>query len=491
MSPKRELQSDSMPTMVSNEPLPRGVPDAFTPPRPEALAVLFPQLEIFSLLGCGGMGAVYRARQRGLDRVVALKILPFQYSSDAGFAERFAREARALARLNHPNIVDVYDLGRAGQIYYFLMEFVDGENLRQMLESHRLTPPESLAIVAQICEALEYAHDKGIVHRDIKPENILVDQKGRVKIADFGVSKLLGAAQSAVQLTQPSHVLGTLHYMAPEQFENPMTVNHRADVYSLGVVFYEMLTGELPLGRFPLPSEKAAVDARLDEVVLRTLEKDPTRRYQQASEVRLQLETISGVATRLSPEVSRKLGFEYRSKATLFGWPLLHVATGVDPSTGRTRVAKGIIAMGASPRGVIAFGDVAVGVIACGVFCCGPIAIGVVSMGIFALGSVAVGLFWAMGGVAAAPVAIGGAAFGYYANGALVWGRHAIGPGIADPLAARFFNPWLVHSMRGVFLASLICMPVFLALGFVPALMAKLSERRRRLRLRGNQSKAK
>ncbi|HWI56334.1 MAG TPA: serine/threonine-protein kinase, partial [Bacillota bacterium] len=262
-------------TLEVAEPLVRGNGEGFVPPHPDALRSLFPQLEVLGLLGAGGMGAVYRARQRGLDRLVALKILPPKFSNDPAFAERFAREARTLARLNHPNIVDVYDLGQTGPLYYFLMEFVDGVNLRQLLRSHRLTPQEALAIVPQICDALEYAHDEGIVHRDIKPENILLDRKGRVKIADFGVSKLLGTAAQAAPLTQPEHVLGTMHYMAPEQFENPLAVDQRADLYSVGVVFYEMLTGELPLGRFALPSQKAAVDGRLDEVVLRTLEKDP------------------------------------------------------------------------------------------------------------------------------------------------------------------------------------------------------------------------
>jgi len=471
-------------TVAAAEPLPRGTTGDFTPPDPDTLRSLFPQLEILGLLGAGGMGAVYRARQRGLDRLVALKILSPRFSGDPAFAERFAREARTLARLNHPNIVDVYDLGQAGQLYYFLMEFVDGVSLRQMLHAHRLAPPETLAIVLQICEALEYAHGEGVIHRDIKPGNILVDRKGRVKIADFGVSKLVGPAAQAIQLTQPDHVLGTMHYMAPEQFENPLAADHRADLYSLGVVFYEMLTGELPLGRFALPSQKAAVDARLDEVVLCTLEKDPNRRCPAASELRTRLEAVAGVATKLSPEVSRKLSFEYRSQTTLFGWPLVHVATGVDSATGRKRRARGIIAVGSAPRGVIAFGDVAVGVIACGIFCYGPVAIGVVAVGLVAVGSVALGLGWALGGVAMAPVAIGGAALGYYANGAIAWGIHALGPGIQDPLADEFFSPWIVRAMRWVLMGSLVCLPVFLALGFLPSLMAKLAERRRQRRLR-------
>lgn len=294
----------------------------FVPPEPAELAGSFPQLEILELLGQGGMGAVYKARQRQLNRIVALKILPAETAGDPAFAERFSREAQALARLNHPHIVTVHDFGQAfavpasgsalsmpgargddpreppeggttSGLYYFLMEFVDGANLRRMLESGHLSPREALAIVPQICDALQYAHDEGIVHRDIKPENILIDKKGRVKIADFGLAKLMGHPAAPFTLTGTNQVMGTLNYIAPEQMERPQSVDHRADIYSLGVVFYEMLTGELPLGRFASPSQKVQVDVRLDEVVLRSLEKEPERRYQQASEVKTDVENIS------------------------------------------------------------------------------------------------------------------------------------------------------------------------------------------------------
>jgi serine/threonine protein kinase len=180
------------------------------------------------------MGAVYQARQRGLNRRVALKILPPRISTEPAFAERFAREAQALARLSHPGVVTVIDLGQSGSLYYFLMEFVDGVNLRQMLQAGPLAPRDALGLTLQICEALEYAHGEDIVHRDIKPENILVDKKGHAKIADFGLSKLLGAARPDVQLTLSNQVLGTMHYMAPEQIEKPLEVDQRADLYSLG-----------------------------------------------------------------------------------------------------------------------------------------------------------------------------------------------------------------------------------------------------------------
>jgi serine/threonine protein kinase len=263
------------------------------PPPVADIAKLFPQLEILEFIGKGGMGAVYKARQPNLDRLVALKILPPAAASDPGFAERFNREARALARLNHPNIVAVHDFGQAGTLHYLVMEFVDGGNLRQIERAGRLAPEQALAIVPQICEALQFAHNEGIVHRDITPENILLDKKGRVKITDFGIAKFFGLTAEQAPLTGARDVVGTPHYMAPEQIEKPRTVDHRADIYSLGVVFYEMLTGELPLGKFAPPSRKVQVDVRLDEVVLHALEKEPELRYQQASQVKTAVETIA------------------------------------------------------------------------------------------------------------------------------------------------------------------------------------------------------
>jgi tRNA A-37 threonylcarbamoyl transferase component Bud32/uncharacterized membrane protein len=280
----------------------------FVPPTVEELAAKFPQLEILEFLGRGGMGAVYKARQKDLYRMVALKILPPEIGKDLAFAERFAQEARALARLNHPGIVTVYDFGRADGLYYFLMEFVDGVTLRQLMNRGRVSPREALAIVPQICDSLQYAHDQGIVHRDIKPENILLDRLGRVKVADFGLAKLiLGSADAGEReapaeepgggLTESGKILGTPNYMAPEQLEHPEAVDHRADIYALGVVFYQMLTGELPGKRIEPPSKLVQVDVRLDEVVLRALEKDPGRRYSQASVLKTQVETIAGTAS--------------------------------------------------------------------------------------------------------------------------------------------------------------------------------------------------
>ena len=189
-------------------------PGTRLPPAPADLAAQFPQLEIVELLGMGGMGMVYKARQPRLDRLVALKILPIDSMPDASFAERFEREAKAPAKLNHPGIVILYDFGQTAEYYYFIMEFVDGMNLRRLIQAKTLGPRQALDLVTQICAALQFAHDEKIVHRDIKPENILITKKGQVKIADFGLAKLLGAAPDTA-LTQSQAAMGTMNYMAP------------------------------------------------------------------------------------------------------------------------------------------------------------------------------------------------------------------------------------------------------------------------------------
>jgi len=250
----------------------------------------FPNLEIVELIGQGGMGVVYKAIQKNLNRTVALKVLSPKCSDDPEFLSRFGREAQALAQLSHPNIVAIYDTGVHDRVPYLVMECVEGRSLRALLESKVITLAQVLDLIPQICDALQYAHSRGVIHRDIKPENILVDASGRVKIADYGLAKLAKAEDS--RLTKSGFVMGTPHYMAPEQVENSSQVDHRADIYSLGVIFYEMLTGELPLGHFKPPSQKGVGDRRLDPVVLKSLEKEPADRYQSASEVREQVARI-------------------------------------------------------------------------------------------------------------------------------------------------------------------------------------------------------
>jgi serine/threonine protein kinase len=310
----------------------------FIPPTITELAKHFPQLEILELIGQGGMGAVYKARQKQLDRAVALKILPPQVASGPGFAERFTREVRALAKLNHPHIVTLYEFGQTDGLFYFLMEFVDGVNLRQLLNHSRIAPKEALSIVPQICDALQYAHDRGIVHRDIKPENIILSKDGQVKIADFGVAKIVGqdsdeagtkASKELGELTETGSVLGTPQYMAPEQVSSPGEVDHRADIYALGVVFYQMLTGELPTGKLEPPSRKVQIDVRLDEIVLRALEKKPELRYQQASELKTQVETmVASPSKSSSPEEEKSKLMNKKTAVAIAVVALLLTAVG-------------------------------------------------------------------------------------------------------------------------------------------------------------------
>ena len=293
------------------EPTQAGDQKAVSPTlTPEELAPLFPQLEIIECLGRGGMGVVYKARQKSLNRLVALKLLAPERVDDPQFAARFEKEAQALAALNHPNIVGVYDFGHAGGFYYLLMEFVDGVNLRQLLQTKRLTPKEALSIVPPVCEALQCAHDRGIVHRDIKPENLLIDKAGVVKIADFGIAKivesdagfsactnapgLLSCEETLVQTRMSASLCGTPGYAAPEQANG--TADHRGDIYSLGVVLYEMLTGERPKEHLVPPSKRVQVDVCIDEIVLKALEKMPELRFATAAEFRTQVEAATMTA---------------------------------------------------------------------------------------------------------------------------------------------------------------------------------------------------
>ncbi|MFH1230357.1 MAG: protein kinase [Planctomycetota bacterium] len=260
------------------------------------------QYEIKEMLGRGGMGTVYKAYQPPLERFVAIKILPAKLATDREFLTRFNREAKALAGLSHPNIVSIYDICQNEGYFYFVMEFVEGVTARQLIEERTLPPEEALKIVPQLCDALEYAHSEGIVHRDIKPENILIDKKGKVKIADFGLAQIVRGDIMIDPVTKTKEVMGTTDYMAPEQRMKTKDVDHRVDIYSLGVVFYEMLTGELPIGKFELPSRKVQIDVRVDDIVMKTLEREPQKRYQRASEVgKAVTEVISGISKPETP----------------------------------------------------------------------------------------------------------------------------------------------------------------------------------------------
>lgn len=281
------------------------------------------EFEILELIGQGGMSAVYKARQPALDRFVAIKILYGDLARETSFTKRFHHEAKTLARLTHPNIVTIYDVGHreiptesggdAAPIFYLVMEFVDGVNLRQTMRSERFTPQQALSIIPKICDALQYAHEEGVIHRDIKPENILLDVKGRIKLADFGICRQQANSPSnpassdagpqiavpldeaADRMTQKGTVLGTPNYIAPEQAAMPESVDHRVDIYSLGIVFYELLTGERPGVPILPPSLHSESTPEIDRIVLRALEKDRALRQQSAAELKTEIETTCRV----------------------------------------------------------------------------------------------------------------------------------------------------------------------------------------------------
>jgi uncharacterized protein YndB with AHSA1/START domain/predicted Ser/Thr protein kinase len=285
--------TDSEPnaTITRDEAMSPSHRGGFVPPMPEELNARIPNLEVTELLGHGGMGMVYKGHHPLLDRPVAIKVLRPDFQTDDDFQSRFLREARTLAKLRHPYIVTVYDLGRLDELYYLVMEFVEGASLRQRLVEHSISERDTLDFVPQIAEALQHAHDAGVVHRDIKPENVLIDPRGRVRLVDFGLAMLFGP--QALRSPDDRRVAGTLGYMAPEQFTMPEAVDHRADIYSTGVVFYEMLAGCLPNADRVPPSRKAVSDPRLDPIVMRAIEPERDRRYQEARLLHSEIITLA------------------------------------------------------------------------------------------------------------------------------------------------------------------------------------------------------
>ncbi len=267
--------------------------NSWEPPTITEAARLFPNYEVTEMIGRGGMGVVYKGRQTSLDRVVAIKLLPLEVSIDRDFGDRFVREARTMAKMNHPNIVSVFDFGHTTEGHlYFVMEFVEGTTLHQLIKAVGLKPAQSIELIIGVCDALEYAHSEGVIHRDIKPANILVDTRGRVKVTDFGLARM-DTSKTPEQWgqTMTGMVLGTPDYMAPEQ-KKGIRVDHRADIYSTGVMLYEMLCGEIPAGIFDPPSQRVAVDERIDQVVIRAMQQEPDRRYASTGEMKSAVEMI-------------------------------------------------------------------------------------------------------------------------------------------------------------------------------------------------------
>ena len=275
--------------------IPTGPKSHWNAPSPEELAIMLPQYQIQSLLGRGGMGAVYRGSQVELDRTIAIKILPGDLNgAGQGFAGRFKLEARAMARLKHPGIVTVYDFGQTAEgLLYFVMEFVEGMDVQAMISQEgRIHSADAIAIGSHVCEALHYAHSHGIIHRDIKPANVIVGFDGHVRVADFGLAKVMNADQTS-GLTLSGSVMGTPNYLAPEALILGMDLDLRVDIYAVGVMLYHMLTGKVPYGAFEMPSVRIpGLDPRLDTIINRAMLEDRDQRYQSAEDLRNDLVNI-------------------------------------------------------------------------------------------------------------------------------------------------------------------------------------------------------
>lgn len=286
--------SDLLREAAGTEGKPPSDPRFWQPPTPEELQSRLEGYVIEAFLARGGMGAVYRGMQTSLERAVAIKILPpMLQEHDANFALRFKQEARAMAQLNHPGIVKVFDFGEMSDgTLYFIMEFIDGTDVAQMVARQgRLSSAHALAVTAHVCDALQYAHELGIVHRDIKPANIMVGIDGQVKVADFGLAKSFQSGNTS--LTVSGHVMGTLHFVAPEALTLGSSVDHRADIYATGVMLYQMLTGRLPQGIFELPSLLVkGLDPRFDPIVASAMREDRKVRYQSIREMRRALDVV-------------------------------------------------------------------------------------------------------------------------------------------------------------------------------------------------------
>ena len=254
---------------------------------------------------------MYRARDLESDRVIALKILPPEIAADPEFLERFYAEIETLRHLDHPNIVQIFSSGERENYAFYTMEYVDGEDLaRRLQRDPRPGLEEAAKIIRQLCSALEYSHGMGVIHRDIKPANLLADREGNLKIADFGLAKLHLPGDTEMGLTLTRAVMGTVHYMAPEVSTGQGQVDQRADLYAVGMVLYELLTGRVAAGRFEAPSTHAKeLNRRVDEVVARALSSNPNARFQNADE--------------LESAFSRALQFKDRKVVIMVGLLLL------------------------------------------------------------------------------------------------------------------------------------------------------------------------
>lgn len=260
-------------------------------PSIEKLQEFFDGYRIESLAGIGGQATVYFAHDLAQERPVALKVLAIEQSANPEFLSRFALEAQTLAKLSHPGIVGVYESGQAGDYFFIAMQWVEGMTLRELLREKPVDALQAGQLIEQLCDALAYAHGQGVVHRDLKPENVLIGRDGQVRIADFGIAKLCEpSGADGLMLTATHARLGTAQYMAPEQMRGDQRIDARADLYALGVIFFELLTGELPLPFGLSPSKIAGVPAAYDRIVARCMKPRPEERFSSAEELKRQVQ---------------------------------------------------------------------------------------------------------------------------------------------------------------------------------------------------------
>ncbi|MCL2178001.1 MAG: serine/threonine protein kinase [Proteobacteria bacterium] len=300
-----------------------------------------PGYALREVVGRGGMGEVWRAEQISLKRTVAVKLLPSDFESAPEFVSRFEKEASALALLSHPNIVQVVDRGIAGGRYYIVMEYVSGPSLREKMSKGRLALKEAIQLISGIARAVDYMHSQGVIHRDLKPENILSDAMGNLKVADFGLAGIQRGPQEFA-LTATAVAMGSMNYMAPEQRKDAKRVDNRADIYALGVIFYEMLTGELPVGCFKLPSERERYFPKgLDEVFSQVLQTNPEARPARAMWIADVLETLlqqPAQVKRGQPRKRRHGRFPWWLLAALLGGLLAYVGFASSKREDKTEV---------------------------------------------------------------------------------------------------------------------------------------------------------
>lgn len=265
----------------------------YQPPSLEEVQALLPHLEILSYIGHGGMGTFYKARHPRLDRLVAIKILLIDPNSDSSFIEGFKREARAMAGLSHRNIIGIYDFGETDSALYLIMEYVQGDILERLIESRGFGLQEVVNILMQVCDALDHSHKQGVIHRDLRMGNTMLNISKEIKVGDFGLARLIGEELFRRNLTAENRAMGTMDYVAPEQYTPGMAFDLRADIFSLGLMLYKLATRTLPRGAFVPPSHFVPdLDPRVDEIVIRCMQRDPENRYQTVVDVRTQLDSL-------------------------------------------------------------------------------------------------------------------------------------------------------------------------------------------------------